>query len=633
MTGFISFTMDSFKKRRELFHLFLIQVFATFILYYLIVFSNIMTSSFYNTTITNILNGSVSNYWGAFFIILTVIALVFASALVLFTLRLMVFYQTKDISVMVAIGGILEIIENFYLIQLLIMVLVANLVGILFAYITVFSAIFLTNLVIPLEIPLVIPFPDYQLIIMFIIFFFSTYLIAGRLITGTIKKYHEELVQDKIDVNNGKDDNIIARIFIWGRKSHEGFVKLTTRISRLNIMRYSFVFIISLIINLLYAFFLVSVVFGTIIISDTSNNITYTGIGGDNTLMITESSYSSFFLNSMQIDSQTSSSTPDLSNSFFQYQNLLSVFKTYNVSSYDDRVVLTKNIVALNPSPNVNPNDPSNNGQNNVGSVKSVTPFIIALDPNKAISFWNYYGSNPKQITGSNIFVGEQFAYAGFSSPMDGQLYFDGHSTIIYTIKSIILDPVFKGNTVYMDIASYDQLFKPDTSLRNVIFLKLPNQIDKTQFINAITQLNPNLSVVSLNSVIQHNNEFDTQLSIYLFLIGIPLGIIYFVISDSYNQQIIDERKQQLNLIKILGGNKDDFKSIIIKEIDGFSFWGLSLGYIGAVFFIIQMTVPFPIISLVSILISLIIVILPYYLSRMRLVKRINNVYDNFIEA
>ncbi len=634
LTSFISFTLDSFKKRKELLHLFYIQVFVAIILYYIVILSDILVKTFYKTSITNIINSAVSNFWGAFFFILTVIALLFTIAFVLFTIRLMIFYQTKDISVMIAIGGILEIIENFYLVQLLLMCLVSSAIGVIVAYVLILVIVFISEIIFPIRFSLVVPFPDYFLVIIFIFFFFSTYLISGRLIVTTVKKYHEDLVQDKIDFNEGKDDNILARLFIWGRKKADGFIDLTTRIARLNIMRHSFVFLISLIINLLYAFFLVSVLFGTVIISDTTTNISNNGIGGDNTAMIVNKNYASFFETAFQFDSQTNSTGINFQASLFNYRNLMSVLQSFNITNIDDRVIIPMNIYAQNPSQNFNPNETYNTPSGgDFGSLIKVTPYIVALHPSVSIPNWNYYGENPKNVTGDSIFVGEHFAFTTFKSPMNGQLYFESNPTTIFTIKSIVLDPLFKGDTIYMDIAKYFSLFKPNPSLRNVIFLKVPSKTIVNELNSAIQKVNPDLSVYSLNPVIAHNANFNTLISFFLLFVGIPLLAVYFILSDSYNKQIIEERKQQLNLIKVLGGNLEKFKSVILKEIDGFTIWGLVLGYIFAMYFIIDLTVPFPYITLYSILFSMAILIIPYYVSRRRRIGKIKEVYHSYVES
>ena len=153
------------------------------------------------------------------------------------------------------------------------------------------------------------------------------------------------------------------------------------------------------------------------------------------------------------------------------------------------------------------------------------------------------------------------------------------------------------------------------------------------QLTTAIEAVNPNISVYSLNSSLQHNANFNTLISIYLLLVGIPLLIVYFILSDSYSTQIIEERRQQLNLFKVLGGNMEKYRSIILKEIDSFSIWGLSLGYIFAMYFIIQMTVPFPVVTIYSLIFSVLILAIPYYIIRKRIITRIDKLYNNYVEA
>ena len=632
MTSFTSFTLDSFKKRKELLHLFFIQVFVSIVLYYIVILADILIRTFYKTSITDFVNTSISNYWGAFFLILIFVSLLFAIALVLFTIRLMVFYQTKDISIMIAIGGVIEIIENFYLVQILLLCLAANVIGVVVGYAIMFLIVIVSEFIIPIQFSLVIPFPDYILIVIFLFFFFTSYMISGRLITTIVKRYHEDLIQDRIDFNNGKDDNIIARMFIWGRKNADGFIDLTTRISRLNIMRHSFVFLISLIINILYAFFLVSVLFGTVLVSDTTTNISYSGVGGDNTAMIVNKNFASFFQESFYLDSSQNYSNINFTSSFFSYSQVLPVLKSFNITQFDDRIITPKNVTVRNYSMNFDPNVTYNNGGGFLGNLYNLQPMVVALNLSNAIPFWNYYGQNPKNLTGQSIAVGEQFAN-WFRDTSKGDLTFNANSKTYFFVKSVLLDPLFKGNTVYVDMPMYQSLFKSESLLRNIIFIHVSSQDMINKLASAIQKVNPDLSVYSLNGALSHNVNFDNLISLYLLLVGVPLLIVYFILSDSYTKQIIEERKQQLNLIKVLGGGKDKYRSIILKEIDGFSIWGLSVGYLMAMYFLIQMTVPFPVVTVSSVIFSIAILVIPYYVVRLRLITKIDNLYNTFVEV
>lgn len=632
MTNYLSFTMDSFQKRKELLHLFYIQVFIAIVLYYIIVLSEVLIHAFYQTTVTNLINYSISSYWGSFFLILIMIAIVFTSILVLFTIRLMIFYQTKDISVMIAVGGITEIIENFYLTQLLLMCLVSGVTGIIVAYITVIIIIIFSDIFLPLKLSLSITFPDPFLIIIFLIFFFSTYLISGRLVSNIVKKYHEDLIQDKIDFNNGTDNNIIARTFIWGKKNADGFIKLTTRISRLNIMRHSFVFLISLIINLLYAFFLISVVFGTVLVSDTTTNIAYSGIGGDNTAMVVNKNYVQYFKEAFYLDSTENFYNVSLQNSFFNYASVLPVLKAHNISHFDDRIIVDKNITVRNYPTSVDPTATTNNGGPYLGSVAETNAMIVALNISQAIPSWHYNGANPKQLSGNSIFAGQQFAYHYYKDPFNGDFYFSSNSKIQFSIKSIVMDPLFKGNAVYIPTSTYLSMFKLNKYQRNMILIKVPHNTNVNQLASAIQSVNSNLTVYSLNSVLNHNSNFNTFVSSYLLLVAIPLFIVYFILTDSYTKQIIEERRPQLNLIKILGGDIGTYRSVILKEIDSFSLWGLTIGYVGAMFFLIQMTVPFPVVTPYAVLFSIAVLVIPYFIIRRRLIGKINDLYNTFVE-
>lgn len=630
MTGFLNFTKDSFKKRKELQHLFLIQVLIATILYYLIIIADILVVTFYSSSASNLLNASVSNYWGAFFLILTVIALVFTIAIILFTLRLMIFYQVKDISIMIGIGGLIETIENFFLVQLVLMCLIANLVGIITAYFVSFVVILLSSIIFPFQSALRIAIPDYQVIIVFIILFFSTYLLSAKLVSSLMKKSFEDLQNDKVDFNEGNDNNFLARIFIWGKKSKDGFIDIKTRIARLNIMRYSFVFIISLIINLFYAFFLISLVFGTIVVSDTASNVMMTGTGGENTAIIVKNGFEMFFKDSLLIDSNFNISDVNLQNSFFSFQSLLPILQSHNITNVDERIILTKEILASNPTQNIDPNDPVNTG-NDPGSLRRGIVFTIGINPLKAIPKWNYYGNNPVNISSNSVFVGEKLAWEKFTNPIEGKLYFSEKTISTFTVKSIILDPMFKGNTLYMDLFYLQSFFNLNENNRNLIFISYSSVEILNQIENELQNSTLNLSIIPLNSVIKHNTDFNFVFSIFLMFIGIPLLIAYFYISNSYSEQILRERLAQLNIIKILGGNKDSFISIILKEIDGFSFWGLLIGYVLAMYFIVEMTIPFPIVSTLSLIISMIIIIIPYFINRRLFKQRILVQYDCFI--
>ena len=279
MTSFFDYAIDSIKKRKELRFLVATQVSITFLAYYLIVVSDAVVTSLFVSDLTSLLNSTLINYFGAFFIIVTVLGIIFTLGLVLFIIRLIYFYQTKEIAIMMGIGGLIEKIQNYFLVQLVLICLISNIIALIVAYFGSIVTLILVTSLFPNVPNFHLIFPDYQVLIVFIAIFFISYIISARLIMHTTKRYQDTLVSDEIDFSTGKENNLLARIFVI-KRAKKGFLDIVTKITRLNIMRKSFVFILSLITTILFVFFIITLVFGTFMISDSIATSMFVGTGG-----------------------------------------------------------------------------------------------------------------------------------------------------------------------------------------------------------------------------------------------------------------------------------------------------------------------------------------------------------------
>ena len=635
MTGFLSFSIDSIKKRKELQMLIIIQIFLAFLVYYFIMIADIVISALFESDVAeNLINTSFVNLWGAFFIIMTVIAFLFTSLLLIYVLRLGLFYQSRDMAIMIGIGGLYETIQNFFLVQLLLMNVLSNLVGIIIAVIVTLFTVIVSNIFFSTIVQLNFIYFDKQVIVVFIIIFFLTYLVSAKFITNQLSRYQDSLYNDKIDFNESSENNFLVKLFIWGKKPINGFTKITIRFSRLNIMRYSFVFIMSLLINIIYSFFLISLVFGSLVVSDSTSSIMTSGIG-ENNYLIVDSRQSEFFKKSFIINTNYDFKMSfQYTNSLFSYSKVLNIINSSGLidSIVDERIIIYKNMNGITPSKSID-SEKFNEGIFDSGTIKHTEGFIIGLGSSSPNSpNWKFYGEDPKDILNSNnIVVGEKLAWNLFADPLRGKVYLDENSKVMFQSKSLILDPFLKGNTMYMNLNTFGSFFNIHPDYRNMIIIHSTDEHEIKNLKTNLLKNAPQLVLLSTNDFILKNNDFNSLFMVFLLVQSIPLLIIYCFISMTYFRQIIEERSQQLDTLKALGCKLIDFQSIIMKEIDAFTFWGLTIGFVFANFFIIQMVVPFPIININSLLITISILIFPYIIIRKLILKEIMSKYAKYI--
>lgn len=631
MTSFLSYSIDSFKKRKEFRHLFYSQISIAFLAYFITIISNSLVFSLFFSDFLALINTSIANYWGAFFILVSIFAIFLSLTLSLFIIRLIYFYQTKEMAVMIGIGGLIETIQNFFLVQLLLMCIISNILGIIIAYIGSFLTLLILKLFFSsILLNTYILFPDFQVILVFTILFFFTYMISARLILNTSKRYQDSLISDEIDFNQGKDTNLLASIFVFGKRIN-GSLKVTTRIVRLNIMRKSFLFILSLLTTILYSFLLVSIIFGSIVISDSLGYAMEQGTGGENTFIVVQESQTDFFRKSfdlysdnvpVQVDFNYSQSLFDI-NSF---STIINRQKKPDDLRIDDRLILYKEFYGTNPSEQIQ-------GVNslNSGSIKRNSGFLIGIK--NPIPNWQYYGQDPGMIkqNSNNVLIGEKLAWNLFNSPLNGRLFLSDKTTTQFSVSSLLIDPFLGGNTVYMNLNYLISFYNLDVSYRNVILLNSADMDYINLLKDQLSRDNSKLTIIDIKDSLSKNDKSNRLFNLILIGFSIPLILTYVILTNSYSKQLISSRIKQLRILKTLGCNYNDFKEIISKEIIAYSFWGHLIGFLFGFIFIIQGVVPFPIISLQSILITVAFILIPWFITHKFVMIYVKKLYNEYI--
>jgi hypothetical protein len=328
------------------------------------------------------------------------------------------------------------------------------------------------------------------------------------LLLNTSKRFQDSLTNDTIDFTSGKETNFLAKIFIFGRAKN-GVIDIVTKMTRLNIMRRSFAFFLSLITTILFVFILMTLIFGSFVISDSLNASFYKGTGGENTVMIVQKSHETFFskaFNLFEDRTQENEDDFDFSESKFNYipiQKFLNNTRPEDLQ-IDDRLFLEKEVEGATPSSQI---EGVIENDINPGISRKSKGFLVGI--NNPIPKWDYYGRNPQEFDNFNpneLIIGEKLVWDLFVDPFKGWLFFQDRPTSTFTVSSILIDPFLGGNAVYMQFDKLISLYKLNRNDRNVILLNTANSSYISFLKLKLRSINPDLTVFHKKYVITRNN-------------------------------------------------------------------------------------------------------------------------------
>jgi hypothetical protein len=546
------------------------------------------------------------------------------------SLKLMLYYQSRDLVTFLGVGGLIDNIRDFMIAPIAFMILLANIGALIGANILFLGSLLLIGLISQkISLKLDFEFPDPLLIALWVIFLVIAYIGASIAIYNITKNNQETIISEQNDPIAHVSK--VANIFIWARKV-KGFTTITTKLARINILRRSHLFFLNLLTFFFLTFLLFSLVFGAFVVRDSTINAMEQGIGINNYAIVNqkleEFIHEGFLLYSQKDYNYSIESTT------FSQNVLKELLEEDNLTNLpiDGRLIINTNVqvrLYLNPTEihNLTGIDLKQENELAVRPSQYIDMFVIGMSMNSTIAKCQYYNQNPKNLQGNEIAVGEWTAWNIFQDPSRSSILFPDNPTKEFFVKSVIKDPFLKGQAIYVPVDSLNSLFGYNRDDRNVIFIKIddPALIPKVE--SKVKKMDQDLILIPLNPILRQNKFTQEILGYLLLVIIVPLIFAFLITGRNYSIHIIEERKDQLRTLKALGASQTDIKDVIEKEIQGLMIWGISLGLLVGYYFIIEVVVPNPLISFTAIVWTFLPLIITVILIFKDLRKQIKKFY------
>ncbi|MHA2365679.1 MAG: hypothetical protein ACXAC7_17105 [Candidatus Hodarchaeales archaeon] len=603
MAGAWRYGWTSLKKRQELKYLLLGQLIILITTYYTITLANILSSSLIRLGTTVTFNLSLINIFGSFVTIIAVVSFLSSIWFYFITLRILMFYQARDLATMIGVGGLVGNIRTFMVTPIMLIMILANSGAWLIANIFLYGSILVINSISHnITFPFVYNFPDLMSIVLWVIFLMISYIGASIAVVSATNKKQDIIIYEQIEpvekISKG------ANLFVWAKKQ-----KLTTKLARINILRSSHIFLPNLFGYAVLALFFVSLVFGSFVLRDSTINTVEQGIGKNN-YAIVKSDFQDFIREGFLLYS--SKNDPHLLNgSSFSKQSVVQGLRNANLSTLpiDDRLITYFRVGGRTP--------PMHTIYDEM--------YVIGVSMNQTNVNWQYDFKNPKELTGNEIALGESAYWYLFPNSSRGTLLIMDHPTRIFSVKSVLKDPFLNGKTIYIPINKLIPLIGVNSDERNVIFIEIDDSTIVPKVEKVVKELGQDFVLVPLNPIIQRNRETQDVLGIILLILIFPVIFTFVLTGRNYTLHIIEQRIDLLRTIKALGASIRDITQIIENEIRGLIVWGFSLGIISGYFFITELVISNPVISNTTIFLTIFPIIITVMLiikaSRKQIVK------------
>lgn len=602
------YAWNSLKMRKESKYLLIGQSLVLSSSIFALLLTGALTESLFRYDNQLIINSSLSNRYAAFSIIIAVLSFISALVFYLMTIRTLLRYKKPDIALMIAVGGLIERIQNMLIAEVFLFALIANILaigfGIVFYLIAVDALIFLQTSVL-LNLSLQIPF--LTILIFSIIFLFISYIMSAFIIIRTSKTYYVTLLEQQITPI--KNPQKWTKWLIWPKRRVNA---LTVKLARINFARAFFSVIGHLFTFIIMSAVLVSIVFGSILVHDSTIYAMNVGIGGNNVYAITMPALENFIISGYKLFSPLPP-TPNTLNYTFSYQTLKQALINMNVSNVllDPRLIVYTQVEGF-PNTLIQPSTSANL----VSTIQIANLFVVGINFNQSVSNWEYIGQDPHNLTTNQVAIGEYGAYSLFSNPLDNTHVQINSSASLYATKSILTDPLLRGRTIYVSLPSLTKDLGLRSDVCNYILLKINNLSTLNAIQNALKSVNENLVIISLAPLINQNSGIQLILALLLLILIFPTIIAYFAAIITYCLDIIEERRTDLRTLKALGANLRSVVFSVEQEIMSIVLWGLLVGTLLGVIFILVFTIPDPQISLFALFGLLIPFLFTFFIAR-----------------
>ena len=406
MLGLWTYAWHSLKMRKESKYLLIGQALVLSSSVFALLLAASLTETLFRYDNQLIINSSLSNRYAAFSIIIAVLSFISALVFYLMTIRTLLRYKKSDIALMIAVGGLLERIQNMLITEIFLFAFLANLLAVVFGIVFYFIAIdvlifFQTSVL--LNLSLEIPF--FSILVFSIIFLIISYIISAFIVLRVSKTYYVTLLEQQITPI--KNPEKWTKWLIWSRKRIN---TITLKLARINFTRTFFSVIGHVLTFVVMSAVLVSIVFGSILVHDSTIHAMDTGIGGNNVYVITTPALENFIISGYRLFSSLPP-IPNTLNSTFSYQTLQQalIHAQMNNLILDPRLITYTQVEGI-PNIVISPTSPANV----VSTSQVANLYVVGMNFDQSVSQWEYFGQNPHNLTANQAALGEYGAYSLF---------------------------------------------------------------------------------------------------------------------------------------------------------------------------------------------------------------------------
>jgi ABC-type antimicrobial peptide transport system permease subunit len=481
-------------------------------------------------------------------------ALIFAvgAVIVAFIVFLMMAQRTKDYGLMKATGCPNSLVFGYFMTELLGVTFVGCVLGVIVGFVTDYAVINLDMFQVYNKAPN----------IWFAPLVFAAYF-AFALIFGA---------KPILDAARMSPIKAISSVQYFGLAKGTALkplskTALTVRIATRSLFRRKSA-TIRIVIFLSVVFLLLTVsIAGGIIANDTTNSWVQKATG-TNVLLVADSNMANQYT---QLLLTYSGAKTDQS---FNYSNpalgipdavLGQITQTQGVTTVDKRLVWSGTIKELGGFMI----DPDTLATLPVGDSRQGTSLIVGIDGNNVVSTPFTTGKFLNATSNSQAVVGDSIAqkiYASFGTTVGDPLR---ESVIIqnstFQISGICLDPINGGNVTYVPLSGLEAI--TGLSTPNVLLIKVDSSADyskvKTRLETEFSAVNPNLSVIELNSITTKNSDFLGSLwGVIMFLPAFALAAATLCLV-SFQMLTIDEQHQEFAVLRATGAKPRTIVSIL----------------------------------------------------------------------
>ncbi|MHA2002168.1 MAG: FtsX-like permease family protein [Promethearchaeota archaeon] len=512
--------------------------------------------------------------------------------------------RKKDMAIMKAAGALPKILYSFYIWEIIIIVTTSLVIGSIIGYI----AFYILYLILAAIFPFAqwSPNPIITLIITGGILLL-TYLINGWEIRKIGRKTFGQTISGHIG------ENIKAKLHPFWQKilrNQAPSMKLAIR----NIKRKKITFRENLALISIASMILFSSIIGVFFVnSSTQSTINdaqgnfIVAIGSTPILTSFSSGYEHFSNSSMP--TLNTGNYLNIENNLTQFSSSLSTFIMSNdltEQNWETRLYTIHKVQEELGYKVILQSDINETTFIEVGSNRSKIVTMQGVNFNYTVQHWNLNSSESTGIQGASI--GDTLANELFEDVSAQKMSFindDNETPIKFTksITSVLVDPIYNGNSVYFTLEEMQHDFNlPNyTNLILIDYASLNTAEQRSDFLNNLqnlvnSELGNNFSIKDMHEIFNQNITSINGLRNVSLICSFLIATIIIFIVFYYQKARIDDDTHDITIVRAVGASKSQLQASIFYEKIGIILLGTTIGFIGALYFMLFFLMSNPVI-------------------------------------